>query len=65
MSPLHLATNVGNVRIVRKLLLSGANKWLLNAQLQIPLEIAIENKYHAIAQILVTFQVRQARQRFL
>jgi len=52
LTPLHLAVISGNPRIVRKLLIKGANKNIRNKEGKLPIDLAIENEYDNITQLL-------------
>lgn len=43
----------GNTRLVKKLLISGADKLLRGKDNKTPADVAIENEYHNIHQMLV------------
>lgn len=51
MTALHLAAMTGNIRIVKKLLLRGANKTLKDAKDQTPSNLAEEGQYMAIVEL--------------
>ncbi len=51
-TPLMLATMYGNTRIVRQLLLKGANRGIPNFSDKIPIEVAQENKFNTIYSML-------------
>jgi len=51
-TPLHLATIYGNTRIVRRLLIKGADRTLRNGKGEKPIEIAMENEFNNIARML-------------
>jgi|JI6StandDraft_1071083.scaffolds.fasta_scaffold48594_2 ankyrin repeat protein len=51
-TPLHLATIYGNTRIVRRLLIKGADRTLRNGKGEKPIEIAIANEFNNIARML-------------
>jgi len=53
LTPLHLAVISGNPRIVRKLLIKGANKNIRNREGKLPIDLSIENEYDNITQLLV------------
>ncbi|KAL4461582.1 hypothetical protein ABPG74_016206 [Tetrahymena malaccensis] len=52
LTPLHLAVISGNARVVRKLLQRGANRNALDNNLKTPAQLADENEYHNIQQML-------------
>ena len=54
LTPLHLAVISGNSRVVRKLLLRGADKTILDNNRKKPIDIALENEFNNIAQMLET-----------
>ena len=51
-TPLMLAVNYGNTRIVRKLLIKGADRYLESSDGKTPLTIAKENEYKTITKML-------------
>ena len=51
-TPLMLAVNYGNTRIVRKLLIKGADRYLESSDGKTPLAVAKENEYKTIAKML-------------
>lgn len=51
-TPLFLATLYGNTRIVRRLLMKGANRRIRNMQKKLPIDIARENNFHNITKML-------------
>lgn len=51
-TPLMMAVNYGNTRIVRKLLIKGADRYLRNNSNLLPLEVARENEYKTIGKML-------------
>jgi ankyrin repeat protein len=52
MTPLHLATLAGSIRLVRKLLLRGADKYKQDFSGKIPLDIANESSFETIKALL-------------
>ncbi|KAL4490790.1 hypothetical protein ABPG72_021844 [Tetrahymena utriculariae] len=52
LTPLHLAVISGNARVVRKLLQRGANRNALDNNQKTPVQLADENEYHNIQQML-------------
>lgn len=52
-TPLHLAVISGSSRIVRRLLIKGANKHLLDKNFKKPIDLAKENDYMHIYSLLV------------
>lgn len=52
MTPLHLAVSAGSIRLVRKLLLRGANKNVKDFSGRTPLDIANDNKFDTIKSML-------------
>ena len=53
LTPLHLAVISGNTRIVRKLLVRGANRNIRDKQNKLPIDLAIENEFINIEKMLV------------
>jgi palmitoyltransferase len=51
-TPLMMAVNYGNTRIVRKLLVKGSNRYLKNNANFTPLDVAKENEYKTISKML-------------
>ena len=51
-TPLMLATIYGNTRIVRKLLIRGANRRIRNKKNELPIKIADENEFKNISRML-------------
>lgn len=51
-TPLHLAVNSGNIRVVRKLLVKGANRHAKNLEDKMPIDIAAEEGHDAIVDML-------------
>lgn len=45
LTPLHLATTYGNTRIVKMLLLAGADRTIRNNSGKIPIELAREREF--------------------
>jgi ankyrin repeat protein len=54
LTPLHLAVISGNTRIVRKLLVRGANRKIRDKQNKLPIDLAIENEFVNIEKMLVS-----------
>ena len=53
LTALHLAVISGNTRVVRKLLIKGSDKNLVDKQGKTPADLARENSYHNILKMLV------------
>lgn len=53
MTPLHLAVMSGNGRIVKKLLIKGCDRNIPNYSGKLPLDIAKENDYKNIAEMII------------
>ena len=53
MTPLHLAVMSGNGRIVKKLLVRGCDRNIRNYAERLPLDIAFENEYRNITEMIV------------
>lgn len=53
LTPLHLAVISGNTRVVRKLLIKGADKTILDKQSKTATDIARENGFSNILKMLV------------
>ncbi len=53
MTPLHLAVMSGNGRIVKKLLIRGCDRNIPNYSGKLPLDIARENDYKTIAEMII------------
>ena len=53
LTPLHLAVISGNSRVVRKLLIKGADKNILDKSKKLPSDLAKENEYKNILELLV------------
>lgn len=51
-TPLFLATLYGNTKIVRRLLMKGANRMIKNSKGQLPIDIARENEFKNIIKML-------------
>jgi palmitoyltransferase len=56
MTPLHLAVMSGNGRIVKKLLIKGCDRNIRAYNNKLPLDIAIENQYKSIAEMIIDKQ---------
>jgi len=56
MTPLHLAVMSGNGRIVKKLLTRGCDRNIRNYSNKLALDIAIENEYKNITEMIVDKQ---------
>lgn len=53
-TPLHLATIAGNTRIVRNLLLKGANRQDVDKKNKTPMDVAVENNHKTLIAMLKT-----------
>lgn len=53
LTPLHLAVISGNTRVVRKLLVKGADKMLCDKQGKTAADLARDNSFHNILKMLV------------
>lgn len=51
-TPLMLAVTYGNTRIVRRLLIKGANRYLKNGEGKLPIDIARESDFKTITKML-------------
>lgn len=51
-TPLMMAVSYGNTRIVRRLLIKGANRYLRNNANLLPYDVALENQYKTISKML-------------
>lgn len=51
-TPLMLATIYGNTRVVRRLLISGANRHIKNRKNETPLKVAEDNEFRNISRML-------------
>jgi palmitoyltransferase len=56
MTPLHLAVMSGNGRIVKKLLMRGCDRNIKNYSGKLPLDLAQENEYKNITEMIVDRQ---------
>jgi ankyrin repeat protein len=51
-TPLSLAVSYGNTRIVRRLLIKGANRYIKNEEGKLPIDIARESEFRTIGRML-------------
>jgi hypothetical protein len=51
-TPLMLAVTYGNTRVVRRLLIKGADRYVKNRSGKIPMDVALENNYQTIPKML-------------